>query len=378
MEQNTIPAGYPNWNSFLHLHVTSQERLKNLLGDLNTKKDDSDLTEGELKVSRFYKAAMDEEKIEQAGIEPLKPILDAIDEALRAIGTRDIAVCLGKIQALFGLSPFFAIGASPDSKNSEWSICQFYQGGLGLPDRDYYFDVDKAEKRDAYKKHVKSMLQLLLVDDSLSDGDATSAAEKIYELELKLADAHMTKTDCRDPNACYNLMSVNDLTKRCNDKFDFAAFLEGATGKTVEDLGNVNVRNTAALERAAELISSLDVETLAFYLKWNTIRSYAKYLPKAFVDENFSFFEKTMSGVDEIKPRWKRAMEFTESALGEALGILYCERYFDESCKEKALSIVESVRQALEDRLKEVDWMTSDDTREQALKKMSKFNVKIG
>ena len=277
-------------------------------------------------------------------------------------------------------------GASPDNKQSELSICQVAQGGLGLPDRDYYFDEDKETKRTAYKLHIAKMLSLLNDPTSTTTNDNddevderfTSMANSIYELESKLAQAHMTKTENRDPEATYNKMTIEEFTKSCNSVFHFSAFFTSATNKTVQELGDINVRNTKALHCVAECIAQVDAETLKNYLRWRSIRSCANYLPKAFVNENFHFNETVLAGTEEIKPRWKRAMAYTEGALGEALGQIYCAKYFDESCKKKALFIVESVRQSLEGRLKEVDWIKSESTREQALKKMSRFNVKIG
>ena len=188
----------------------------------------------------------------------------------------------------------------------------------------------------------------------------------------------MTRTENRDPHATYNKMTIAELTERGKGAFDFAAYLLAATGKDVDALGDINVYNTKALEKVADVASSVESDTLRAYLRWNVVRSCAPYLSKAFVEEQFDFFEKTLMGTDEIKPRWKRAMAFTEAALGEALGKLYCAKYFDEESKQSALVIVEKVRQALEDRLKEVDWIKSDSTRTEALKKMERFRVKIG
>jgi putative endopeptidase len=283
-------------------------------------------------------------------------------------------------ETLLGVSPFFDISVGPDAENSNHSICQIYQGGIGLPDRDYYFDEDKESKRSAYQKHVAKMLTLLADPTTSAEPseEAAQAAAKVYELERSLAEAHMTKTECRDPHATYNKMTIADLTQRCEGKFNFNAYMEGATGKTSDELGRINVRNTAALERVGLVAATVDPDVLSSYLRWRSVTSCAPYLSKAFVEENFDFFERTLSGTQEIKPRWKRAMAFTESALGEALGQLYCAKHFDEESKERALKIVESVRQALEERLNEVEWMKSATTRDNALKKMSNFRIKIG
>lgn len=375
---NIIPAGYPAWNTFLSLHVKSQENLRDILTGLVEKEN---LSADEAKVSAFYAAAMDEEAVEKAGLDPMKPLLTLCSDIVEASKTDKVefAKKLGELSSQMGVSPYFCIGASPDNKNSDHSLCEVSQGGLGMPDRDYYFDEDKEDKRLAYKKHVAKILTLL-EDSTATDPTqaATAAAEDVYAMELRLAEAHMTKTECRDPEATYNKMSVAVLVESGSCAFDFASYFVGATGMSAEELGDINVRNTEALKRVAEVASTIEPEVLSNYLRWASVKSCAPYMSKAFVDENFDFYERTLSGTEEMKPRWKRAMAFTESALGEALGQLYCAEYFDEECKGRALEIVENVREALEERLKEVDWMKSDSTREAALKKMARFKVKIG
>ena len=379
MKENPIPAGYPSWNTFTALHVKSQEDLKELLLALNDKES---LTADEAKVKAFYEAAMNEQAIELAGINPIQPILDLCDAASEACKNQDkatFAEVIGKFVSLYGISNFFCIGASPDNKNSNHSICQMCQGGIGLPDRDYYFDEDKADKRDAYKMHVAKMLSLLLDPDSKdATEDSIASAASIFDLELKLAEAHMTKTENRDPLATYNKMSCAELSEKCHNTFDFDAYFRGATGKPIEELGEINVRHVAAIERMTQVVSTVDPDVLCNYLRWGAVKCCSSYMSKSFVNESFDFYEKILSGTQELKPRWKRAMAFTESALGEALGQMYCAAFFDESSKGRALTIVENVRMALEERLKEVNWMTSDSTRDAALKKMSRFKVKIG
>jgi putative endopeptidase len=383
IDKNPIPSGYSSWNTFTTLRVQSQEQCKELLEDLQKRIDgDHDrsdgvvLTENERKLACFFRAAMDEASIESIGISPLKPVMELVDEITASHGTETFPKLLGQLPASYGVYPFFSTGPSPDAKNSEHSLCSLSQGGLGLPDRDYYFDEDKADKRVAYKKHIANILAQY--DSSLSQVDATAIAEKVFALETELAKDHMTRIENRDPHATYNKMSIDQLTSAAGAVFDFASYLTSSTGKTAVELGEINVRNVVALGKAASTAVSSDTGTLAWYLKWRVLSSFAPYLTKAFVEENFDFFERVMVGTQEMLPRWKRAMAFTESALGEALGELYCARFFDEDCKMLANSIVESVRQALEERLNEVDWMKAESTREQALKKMSRFKVKIG
>jgi len=388
MKNNPIPSEYPSWNTFMQLRLKSQEQTRDICESLLAR-DGEVVAQGDTetaKLKAFYTSAMDEDAVEKHGIRPLEPLLALVEQTVEAAAANDTAMLgakLGEFQ-WYGVSPFFSIGASPDNKNSDHSICQVAQGGLGLPDRDYYFDGDKAEKREAYKEHVANMLYLL--DNPTSTGAPSDIPSKytdmvsaIYTLEESLAKAHMTKTENRDPHATYNKMSMGDFgTNVCKDLFDVVSFMESATKKTVEELGDINIRNLQSLTTVATKIADVNPDTLRFYLKWHCVRSCAMYLPKAFEEEKFNFYERTLSGTKEMKPRWKRVMEATEGALGEALGKVYCDKHFDESCKGKALGIVESVRQALEDRLNEVEWMTSEDTRKEALKKMNRFKTKIG
>jgi len=395
MDKNPIPVGHSSWNTFLILHAQSQERLRDLLTDGDG---DGDGDREFEKVGAFYSAAMDEEAIEKAGVGSLEAVLELVERTYRAatavresattedglLASAEVATCLGEILAKYGVSAFFNIYASPDKKKSTHSTCHVSQGGLGLPDKDYYLDEDKEEKRSAYKKHVADVLTFLRQDTTApptaTTEDPTTTAEAIYNLELQLAESHMTKTENRDPEATYNPTSIQSLTSDlCNDTFDFPAFFSAATGgRSLDSLGEINVANTVALECAARTIATVEPSVLREYLRWRVVRSTANYLSKTYVEMDFDFNERVLMGTEEMKPRWKRAMAFTESALGEALGQRYCKKYFDEGCKEKALSIVENVRQAFEDRLKEVDWIASDTTREAALKKMKSFKVKIG
>eukprot|EP00977_Amphora_coffeiformis_P027323 scaffold34603_cov212-Amphora_coffeaeformis.AAC.16 len=385
LEAHPIPPCYPNWNNFLVLHSKSQEKLKALLEELRDKSssatndDDDACTEEETKVAAFFAAAMDEAAVEAASVEPVRPILDAVDKAVEAHkdgAKTELARLMGFMALEFGVSFFFGIGVSPDNGKTDHSILQVAQGGLGLPDRDYYFNEAKQEQRETYRQAVAFMLTLL-VDPSATEAteECNAAAMKVFDLENSLAESHMTKTENRDPHATFNKMTVSDFVKLAGAGFDFVAYLEAATGKTAhEGLGEINIRNVEALKRVAEVVSAADAATLEYYMRWHVVKSCAPYLSQALVRAHFDFYEKTLMGTQEIKPRWKRALAFTETALGEALGKLYCAKYFDEeSSKEWALAVADKVRQALEARLKEVDWMKADSTRSEALKKMSKF-----
>jgi len=371
-KNNPIPPEYPSWNCFTILHERNQQRLKEMVNELETKEG---CVGTEKKVADFWASCMDEEAIERRGTEPLKSLLDAVSEHKVK---EDITAAVAKLTLSGVDSTPLSFYESPDKKNSEWSIGQLDQAGLGLPDRDYYFDEDKQDKRDMYKEHVTKMFSLL--DDSSVNPE--EAAKIVLEIEQKIAGFHMTRTDRRDPEKTYNKMSVEELQKRIDqdggsgglrlDRF-FALI-----GKPVDQLGEINVPTLEAVVKICQLVKEEGASRLSVYFKWHVLHCFAAFdLPRVFVDEHFEFFEKKLKGTKEQKPRWKRAMAVLESVLGEALGQLYVAKYFQEESKQTALEVVERVREALRERLTEVTWM-SEETRKSALLKMSKFGVKIG
>ena len=416
MKQNPIPPGYPSWNTFLALHTASQEQCKALLEELLLKQQqqlqlvqedtstptEHKMTDDEAKIAAFYAAAMNEEAIEAAGVlKPIQPILDLIQQIIvdatnvynnsdknkQKTMSSSLAQGLGTLASQFGIYAFFNTSASPDNAQASHTLCQISQGGLGLPDRDYYTDEDKAEIRQAYVQHVAKMLSFLDEGNHEHGQDTVSpqflaTAEAILKVETELAQAHLTRTENRDPHVTYNKMTLEDLMERADHAFDFIAYFAGSTqqpASSVSDsLGHVNVRNVQALVTAARVCADLDPSTLRAYLQWHAVHSLAPYLTRAVVQENFDFYETKLAGTKEMKPRWKRCMGMVEQALGEILGQLYCARHFEESAKTRALHIVDNVRQALEERLREVPWITAEETRQQALKKMEAFRVKIG
>lgn len=299
----------------MELRLKSQEDCKAILEELEKKlRDGENVTEEEGKVALFYGKGMEENEIEKLGMEPLGPVLKLCKDISSVDDGKTKANLLGELARRFGIHPFFSIGAGPDKKNSAWSTGQIAQGGISLPDRDYYFDEDKADKRDEYKKFMGSLLTLLGGTD-----DVDGLVDKIYKLEESLAEAHMTKTENRDPVTTYNKMSIENLTEMCDGKFDFASYLKGATGKTEEELGEINVRNVKAIQCAAAIASEVDAGTLEGYLRWKAVVSCSPYMSKEFVEKHFGFYEGVLQGTKEMKPRWKKIMEFTESALGELL-----------------------------------------------------------
>ncbi|GMH49438.1 hypothetical protein TL16_g00516, partial [Triparma laevis f. inornata] len=376
MKNNPIPEIYPAWGSFLMLRDVNEERCKNIItseweGNSHTTKMHA-LTKG------YYDAFMRESVIESKGASVLDSIMVEVD-GLTDEGVTDF---VAKLHKQHGVSVLFSYGDTIDKKNSNMTIAGIYQAGISLPDRDYYFDEDKKEKFapqppqcDLYKVHVKKMLELLKVENAEENSGV------IFDFEKSMAEKFMTKTELRDPEKTYNIVTIEQLTEYCpgiswNDYLRKIHSVSSSTDIS-STVGLINLATVSALQNLGVLLSSTPLSTLKTYFKWKILHAHASQLSSAFVVENFDFYSKSLAGTKVLKPRWKRAMSGVEGYLGEALGQLYVERHFSGDSKPMALSIVESVRDALKERLNEVEWM-SDKTRAAAMEKMAGFRVQIG
>jgi putative endopeptidase len=264
---------------------------------------------------------------------------------------------------------FFSVGDGADAKDSSRSIAQAHQGGLGLPDRDYYFADEHAAVRTAYQTHVARMLQLAGDDEAT----AAEAAAAVVALETKLAGAQLTRTERRDPDKTYHLLTLSALVDAA-PQLDWRAYFKALQKPTP---GDINVDCPPAITAAAEAAKAATPAQLRAYQRWHVVNAAAEYLSDAFSSADFDFYLRTLSGQAEQKPRWKRCLGKVNGHLGEALGQLYVARAFPGDSKARAAAVVLAVRDALEARLKELPWL-GEDTRQKALLKMKSFGVKIG
>jgi len=297
---------------------------------------------------------MDLDAIESAGTAPLAELLALVEAA--ASGAKPLATALGELHTA-GVPAFFGLGDGADAKDSTRSIAQAHQGGLGLPDESYYDQPQHAAVKEAYEKHVARMLRLLGDDDATAD----EAASAVVALETKLAAAQLTRTERRDPDKTYNLTTLSALVDSA-PALDWRAYF-AALHKPAP--GDINVDCPAAIGVAADAAKAASPAELRAYLRWHVANAAAEYLGDAFSEADFDFYQKTLSGQAEQKPRWKRCLGKVNSHLGEALGQLYVARAFPGDAKARANAVVLAVRDALEARLKE-------------LPKMKSFGVKIG
>lgn len=366
MAKNPIPEEYAQWGSFHELRDRSTETLHVILDSLAKQSDKlSDATQ--IKLASFYQACMDTAAIEQAGIDPLKADLDEI----AAIASEaDVRAYLSSSHSI-GSQVLFSHESTQDYKNSTEVIFNLSQGGLGLPDRDYYLKSDTSTKRilGEYREHIAKILELSgqSRESGLKDADA------IISLETTLASNSMTRVERRNPILTYNKKSFQEL-KLLSPGFDWDAYFAKAG---ISNATSINVEQPLYFSKLDALIKNTSPEVWKAYFKFNVVSDAAPRLNKAFVDEDFDFYQKKLTGAKQQLPRYKQCVTVTDQMLGHALGKEYVAKHFPPEAKASALEMVNNLKEAFRERLSSRTWM-SDSTREQAFTKLNSFNVKIG
>jgi putative endopeptidase len=365
MKANTIPPEYSTWGSFSRLVDKNQQNLREILDA--AVKQQAQPGSNEQKIGDFYASCMDTEAIEAAGTKP-------IDAELRSIGQMkngaDLEAEAARLQKE-GVGVLFGFRANQDAKDSSQVVGAAWQGGLGLPEREYYLKQDDKSKqlRDAYVKHVAKMFEL--------SGDSADAAatesHTVLGIETSLATASMKNTDLRDPHKTYHRMKMAELQAMTPD-FNWESYFR-LLGHP--ELKEINVGQPDFFKALDSQLTASPLADWKTYYRWHLLNSAAPALPEKFVAEEFEFRGKTLTGAKQIQPRWKRCTQATDRALGEALGQLYVEKYFPPEAKAHALVMVNHLITALHDDLQTLSWM-SPDTRAQATGKLEAFAVKIG
>jgi putative endopeptidase len=364
--KNPVPGAYSRWGRFNELADRNQEKLHEILEEAaNNKK--ARKGSNEQKIGDYYASCMDEARIEAAGIKPLEKELGRIAKIKDHRGLVEEVARLHSI----GVPAMYRFGSGADFKQSTQVIAQLAQGGLGLPDRDYYTKTDDSSKeiRDKYLAHIAKMLQLA-GDDAQT---ATAAAQTILGIETKLAQSSMTRVERRNPDNTYHKMNASQL-KELTPSFPWEVYFKAAHLGTVGDLNVAQPNFFKALDSQLSDGALADWKT---YLRWHLIRAYASRLSSKFVEEDFDFNSRILQGTKENLPRWKRCVARTDGALGEALGQVYVQKTFPPEAKARALTMVQNLIAALRDDLTTLDWM-SDQTRQRAIAKLEAFQKKIG
>jgi len=365
VKNNPIPPEYSRWGAFGKLHDDNLIALREIVENLQ--KQAALLDENRRKIRDFYATAMDQTKLDQQGAKPLAPELEKI---AKINGRDELITSLGYLHT-HGVSGLFSFSVSQDEKQSDQYVAHLRQGGLGLPERDYYLSDSEEQKktRELYHQHVANMLSIL--GDSTES--ASAGADAVLAIETKLAEASRTPVQLRDREAQYNkksLAQLSALTPNLNWRLYLAAI-------GVSDVSQVIVGQPEFFTRVNELLAAVPMDQWRAYLRWHLIHSTAEYLSSPFEKENFRFYSEVMRGTKQMQPRWKRSIATIDTLMGEALGKLYVEKYFSPTAKKRMDELVKNILDVYRERIQSRPWM-SEQTKQQALAKLAMFTPKIG
>ncbi|UKJ05901.1 M13 family metallopeptidase [Solitalea lacus] len=365
LKNNPIPSTETRWGSFNQLIKKTNDNLKTLLAEAAVK--NASYGSNSQLGGDFYASGMDSVEIENAGITPIAKQLEAIAGISNA---KELLTVISDMHKM-GYSPVYTFFIYQDDKNSSQVISQLSQGGLGLPDKDYYFNADDRSKtiRSEYLKHLVNMFKILGDDNKT----ASKNAEAIMKIETTLAGASMTRVEQRDPNKIYHKMSLKDL-QALTPMSNWKEILNDYTGKEISE---VLVRQPNFFKEFDTQLIATSLNDWKAYLRWNVIHSAAPYLHTKAVNENFNFYGKVLTGQKVMKPREDRVAIVVDGSIGEVLGRLYVSKYFKPQAKERMLALINNLASTYEDRIKRLDWM-GEQTKQKALVKLNAFIRKIG
>jgi len=363
IKNHPAPPDQPYYGRFHEL----QDRNNAILRDILEEAAKNGASAEQKKIGDYYASCMAETEINARGKAPLAPDLQRVD-AIK--DKNDIPAVVGHLQTV-GTKTFFGFGAQPDFKDATQYMLIFAQGGLGLPDRDYYLkdDANAQSLRSGYQAHISKMLQLGGETAAKADADAKA----VLQIETALAKAALDRVSRRNPTNIYHKMPREEV-KKLMPSFNMSQFLERAEAPPGE---SANVSEPEFLKAVDHIVASTALPDLKSYMRWHVVHAQAALLPKPFVDENFAFYGKTLTGAQEQTPRWKRCVEATDGDLGEALGKVYVERTFGEEGKTRTLEMVKAIEGAMASDINGIDWMTAD-TRRAAQLKLQAVANKIG
>lgn len=363
--KSSIPADMGSWGSFAELRESNQKILLEILKK-TASSDKYPEGSDQRKAADFYSVGMDSLLAEKAGVGVLKPYRQKIE----AIKNKNQIQSYLLEDLLTGSNAFFGIFMLSDLQNSEKIVPYISSGGLGLPERDYYLKTDPKSK-EIRGKYVEHMMRLFILA-GIPKAEAAKQAELVLRLETQLAKSMLTKEASRDPYNLYHPKAVAELYK-LTPSIDWTHYFEALA----IDVDTVIVTEPAYMAEYEKIVSTYKIEEVKVYLTSTLLRKAAPLLNNAFVQESFNFNRKYLAGVEQLRPRWKRVLDMTNGILGEAIGQLYVEETFPPEAKRKAMEMVDNIKLAFADHIKQVDWM-SDSTKQLALEKLSTFTVKIG
>lgn len=365
LQSHPIPGEKSRYNTFDVLNDENLERLKGIVEASMEKK--SAVGSNGQKIGDYYALAMDTVRRDTEGIAPIQPIIDRINAMRFDPKDSSFANDLAYIHMHLG-NPFFGFGSTPDSKNSSMNIAVLWQDGLGLPNRDYYFDESEKGKEivAGYKKMMAHLLHLL------GEERCEARADSIYAFEKEMAGWMNTKVQNRDPQATYNKVSQEEL------KSQYGGFhWEGYFAQIGVTPAEINVGQPRYFGNLFQLISQTPANTLRDYVMVNSVGRLSSYLSTKFMMNRFEFYSKQLGGIQELRPLWKRSLDMVQSKLGQPLGQLFVEKYFTPSAKGRMEELIGNLRTAFGQRIDHLTWM-SDSTKASAKDKLSAITVKVG
>jgi putative endopeptidase len=363
VKNNPIPPDQSAWDTYSKMQDENTARLRGILEAAS--KADPGRNAVTQKIGDYYASCTDEQAIDAKGAEPLRPMLDRISKLGSKQELADVASSMPTANVLFRLESI------QDFRDASQVVANADQGGLGLPDRDYYTkeDAKSQELRKQYVEHVQKMFQLL--------GDTPDVvakeAQTVMRIETALAKGSQTRVERRDPKNLDHKMASGEFEKITPD-FGWPAYFNKVG---LARLDSLNVTSPAFFKTLNEELNNESLDDWKAYLRWHLVHANAPQLSSAFVNENFAFYEKTLRGQQQLKPRWKRCTEDIDEYLGEALGQAYVEKYFSPQAKQEAVKIVKQIQRAMEQDIKSLPWMSAT-TKEQALAKLHGMADKIG
>ncbi|SOJ52837.1 Neutral endopeptidase [Mycobacterium simulans] len=365
-----IPADRAIDGAFRALFDRAEEQVRELIAEASRASDASDSALGtdEQRIGDLYASFLDEEAVERAGVQPLLDELATIDAAADHDA---LAVAIGALQRT-GMGGGVALYVDTDAKDSTRYLVHFSQSGIGLPDESYFRDEQHADILADYPRHIARMFSLVYGGES---EDHAGTAARIVALESKLAAAHWDVVKRRDAELTYNLRTFADLQTE-GAGFDWAGWVT-ALGSTPEDVSELIVRQPDYLTAFAQLWTGEDLEDWKRWARWRLIRVRAPWLTRELVAADFDFYGRRLTGAEQIRDRWKRAVALVEGLMGDAVGKLYVQRHFPPGAKARIDALVHNLQEAYRISISELDWMTPQ-TRERALAKLAKFTAKVG
>ena len=363
-KMNPIPSDQTSWSVYSKLYEDNLNYLRGILEQASTTKDRDTVTQ---KIGDYYAACMDEGEIEKLGAKPLQPDLTAIHNLA---STKDLATLIATLH-LQGISALFNSGSTQDPDNSDEVIVNVSQGGLGLPDRDYYLndDAKSKETRERYLLHIQNIFELL----GDSPATAKNNAAIVMRMETSLAKASLTRVERRDPYKQKHKMTVAELHKVAPN-FDWNAYFAASD---IPKFQILNVGWPGFFKDVDAQLKSDSLDDWKVYLRFHLANSRAPYLSSAFVNEDFDFYRKYLRGAKELQPRWKRCVRYVDRDLGEALGQAYVRKTFSPELKAATLDMTRRIEDAMAVRIQQLEWMSAA-TKQQALVKLHAIRNKIG